>query len=283
MNFIDNKFMNVGHMVMCMAALMVIACQNNSTSSHQKVDDKSAGEKSKTSLQTKSKESNQKSKDETAATQQAHKGDHKEEHKGDHHGMATLPVEKRVAFMSGHVVAGLTLYRAGAPDQAAKHLLHPVSETHKAERAGIDALGFTPEVFEAVSKALDAGRPAKEIEPMLQKAEANMTLLQKNAGGKATEIIAYLMDTVNEEYAVGVKKGVITDPGEYQDAFGFSVVALNTAKRMDQSKAKALVTQLQSLVNMWPKGGPLAKSTPKPVKEVAAQTAQVMKALKALP
>ena len=60
----------------------------------------------------------------------------------DAHDMDTLPVAFRVAFMSGHVEAGLALYRAGAPEQAAKHLLHPVSETHAAERAGIDALGF---------------------------------------------------------------------------------------------------------------------------------------------
>lgn len=47
-----------------------------------------------------------------------------------HAAMETLPVQFRVAFMSGHVEAGLALYRAGAPDQAARHLLHPVSETH---------------------------------------------------------------------------------------------------------------------------------------------------------
>jgi hypothetical protein len=212
-----------------------------------------------------------------------HEGMHHGEGEGDHgHGMATLPVEKRVAFMSGHIAAGLALYRAGAPDQAAKHLLHPVSETHKAERAGIDALGFTPDVFKAVSKALDAGRPAAEIEPMLKKAEANMTLLQKNAKGDPVVIIEYLMETVNEEYAVGVKKGVITDPGEYQDAFGFSVIALRTAKSVTGDKSKATIAQLEALVNLWPKGGPLAKSTPKPVKEVLAQTAKVVKTLAAL-
>ena len=91
--------------------------------------------------------------------------------------MQKLAVEKRVAFMSGHVVAGLTLYRAGAPDQAAQHLLHPVSETHAAERAGIDALGFKGDVFEAVSKALDEGKPAAEVEPMLKEAEENIALL----------------------------------------------------------------------------------------------------------
>ena len=136
----------------------------------------------------------------------------------DGHDMETLPVEKRVAFMSGHVEAGLALYRAGAPDQAAKHLLHPVSETHQAERAGIDALGFTADVFEAVSKALDEGRAAAEIEPMLKKCEANMALMQKNAGGDSKVIIAFLMDTVDEEYAIGVKEGKITDAYSLQQS-----------------------------------------------------------------
>ena len=65
-----------------------------------------------------------------------------------HADMQALPVDKRIAFMSGHVAAGLALYRAGAPEQAARHLLHPVSETHAAERAGIDALGFDAAIFE---------------------------------------------------------------------------------------------------------------------------------------
>ena len=62
-------------------------------------------------------------------------------------GVRVLPVEKRVAFMSGHVEAGLALYRAGFPEMAAKHLMHPVSETHSEERAGIDAFGFEQDLF----------------------------------------------------------------------------------------------------------------------------------------
>jgi hypothetical protein len=199
------------------------------------------------------------------------------------HAMMALPVEKRVAFMSGHVVAGLALFRAGAPDQAAKHLLHPVSETHQAERAGIDALGFTPKVFEAVSKALDDGRPAAEVEPMLQAAERNMALLQKNAGGEPHEIIRYLMDTVVEEYTVGVKKGAITDPGEYQDAFGFSVVALRIAKSMGADGSQTTTAHLEALVALWPKGGPLADSKPTPVAKVVEHTAKVVQSLSARP
>ena len=77
--------------------------------------------------------------------------------------MQKLAVEKRVAFMSGHVVAGLTLYRAGAPEQAAKHLLHPVSETHAAERAGIDALGFKADVLRLYQRRLTKVNPLLKL------------------------------------------------------------------------------------------------------------------------
>lgn len=195
------------------------------------------------------------------------------------HSMDTLPVEKRVAFMSGHVEAGLALFRAGAPDQAAKHLLHPVSETHEAERAGIDALGFDQAIFLAVSEALEQGRPADEIEPQLAAADANMALMQQNAGGDPADIISYLMDTVFEEYRIGVTDGAITDPGEYQDAYGFTVVALDIASRMEGQNTGRLITELETLLAMWPATGPLADSTPTPVSELVAQTSRVHIAL----
>lgn len=195
------------------------------------------------------------------------------------HGMDTLPVEKRVAFMSGHVEAGLALFRAGAPDQAAKHLLHPVSETHETERAGIDALGFEQDIFIQVSEALEQGRPADEIEPQLAAAEANMALMQQNAGGDPVDVIGYLMDTVFEEYRIGVTDGVITDPGEYQDAYGFTVVALDIAGRMEGQNTDRLIAELEALLALWPTNGPLADSTPTPVSDLVAQTSRVHIAL----
>jgi len=197
----------------------------------------------------------------------------------DAHDMETLPVEFRVAFMSGHVEAGLSLYRAGAPDQAAKHLLHPVSETHAAERAGIDALGFQQEVFESVSSKLDAGAAASEVEPLLQQAEANMALMQSQAGGDKVEIIRFLMDTAEEEYGIGVTDGVITDPGEYQDAYGFSIVALKFAQTLEGGAANDLATELRILIDLWPETGPLADSAPAPSGSVFAQIADVRSAL----
>lgn len=195
------------------------------------------------------------------------------------HSVDTLPVEKRVAFMSGHVAAGLALYRAGAPDQAAQHLLHPVSETHAAERAGIDALGFEGSYFEQVSEALEAGKPASEVEPLLAQADANMSLVRANAGGDPKELIAYLMDTVVEEYTIGVTDGVMTDPGEYQDAYGFSVVALDIALNVESEAGRNVATELVALVGLWDAAGPMANSTPAPVSSVVAHASKVQLAL----
>jgi hypothetical protein len=192
-----------------------------------------------------------------------------------HADMQVLPIDKRVAFMSGHVAAGLALYRAGAPDQAARHLLHPVSETHAAERAGIDALGFDAAIFEKVSAELEAGRSAEEIAPQLDAAEANIYLLQENANADPKGQIDFLMDTCIDEYKVGVVNGVIENAGEYQDAYGFSVVARDIAKRLGTPESEPLVMELELLVRMWPSEGPLADSIPAPVNEIAAQVSRV--------
>lgn len=195
------------------------------------------------------------------------------------HDMETLPVANRVAFMAGHVQAGLALYRAGATDQAAPHLLHPVSETHAAERDGIDALGFDQAVFEAVSAALEAGEPASDVEPLLTAAQENISLLMTNADGDPATVIAFLMDTVVEEYQIGVTDGVITDPGEYQDAYGFVVTALEIANSVDEGMTDRIVSELETLRAMWPETGPLAGSTPSSVSLVVGQTSRVHLAL----
>jgi len=197
--------------------------------------------------------------------------------------MQVLPVEKRLAFMSGHVEAGLALYRAGAPDQAARHLLHPVSETHAHERAGLDALGFKPEVFEQVSAGLEAGKPAAEIEPLLAEAEANMRLMRDQAGGEPKTLIEYLMKTLAEEYDAGVDDGEIVNAGEYQDAYGFAVVARDIAAAQAPETYGELKLELDVLVLMWPSKGPLADSIPAPEPQMAEQLNRVKLTLAGLP
>lgn len=191
------------------------------------------------------------------------------------HSGEPLPLPKRLAFMTGHVEAGLALYRAGEPEMAAPHLLHPVSETHAGEREGLDELGFDGSLFEEVSKALEDGRPASEIEPQLQAAEANLAMVAEKAGGDAREIIRFLMDTIAEEYSVGVVDGQVAVAGEYQDAYGFALVAKDRAEAMD-NPPEGLIPALDELLTLWPQGGPIPPQQPTPVGRVVAQTSNVV-------
>ncbi|MEM1380690.1 MAG: hypothetical protein AAGH41_08705 [Pseudomonadota bacterium] len=191
--------------------------------------------------------------------------------------IGSLPQPFRLAFMAGHVEAGLALYRAGEPEMAAQHLLHPVSETHEAERAGLDAIGFDAAIFEAVFKALEEGRPAEEIEPQLAAAEANLAMMAEKAGGDPADIIRFLMETIVEEYTIAITDGAVSDPGEYQDAFGFAVVARQRAQKLP-SNVDEVTAELDTLRALWPEA-PIPPETPAPVGQVVAQTSRVVLAL----
>ena len=194
----------------------------------------------------------------------------------EHADAGTLPRHLRLAFMSGHVEAGLALFRAGEPEMAAKHLLHPVSETHAAERAGLDELGFDAGLFEVVSTALDEGRAASEIEPQLVAAEANLAETAVRAGGDTIEIITFLMETIDEEYAVGVTGGAVTDPGEYQDAYGFAIVALDRANALQGDAGTRVREEIERLISLWSGTPPIPTETPAALSIITAQTRVVL-------
>lgn len=194
-----------------------------------------------------------------------------------------LSIDRRAVFMSGHVAAGLALYRAGQPQEAAAHLMHPVSEMHADEREGFAAIGFDAAIFEAVSAALDEGRPAAEVEPLLRQAEDNLKAVRAASGGEARDLIEFLMKTCAFEYDAGVNAVEIVNAGEYQDAYGFAVVARDIARGLDPEAAGDLVLELELLVRMWPSEGPVSTLTPAPEPAIAAQIARVNLALSLLP
>lgn len=199
------------------------------------------------------------------------------------HNMEALPVEHRAAFMWGHVKAGMKLYRDGFAGQASVHLLHPVSETHESERAGLDELGFDAAPFERVSAALAAGTEASEIEADLAEADNIMKLVNDSAAGDPDDIIAFLLDTTLDEYKVGVTDGVVTDPGEYQDAWGFVQVALEVSEQFgrDRPEAIELQNELAKLADLWPASID-GETPPASISEVASQISVVRLVLSAL-
>ncbi len=187
-----------------------------------------------------------------------------------------LSVEQRLVFMAGHVEAGLALYRAGESEMAAPHLMHPVSETHAGERAGLDALGFDPAPFESVSAALEAGQGAREIEPQLAAAEANLAAMRAAADADGVTQIRFLMDTAVAEYTVAITEGAVTDPAEYQDAWGFVKVARDIAETLDAPKADAIRETLDEMLALWPNDAPIAPDAPAEPGQISALASRVM-------
>ncbi|MDJ0642576.1 MAG: hypothetical protein QNJ15_07150 [Erythrobacter sp.] len=190
--------------------------------------------------------------------------------------VGALPLPQRVAFMSGHVAAGIALYRAGEIEAAAPHLLHPVSETHTAEREGLAELGFDASPFEQVSAALEAGRPADEIEEQLQAAEANLATVREAAGGDTVELIRYLMEVTVDEYTIAVPEQTVTDPGEYQDAWGFVRVARELAVDLDEPKADEVRKTLDQMLELWPENAPIPPEEPARAGQVSALAARIL-------
>ena len=188
----------------------------------------------------------------------------------------SLPLHLRLAFMTGHVEAGLELYRLGELEMAAPHLLHPISETHKAERLGLQKLGLDVVSFVAVSAALEAKRPAYEIEPLLSQAETNLKMLANRAGGNSSEIIIFLLNMIVEEYSVAVTKGSITDIGEYQDAYGFHSVARFHANKLPETIRSEVVSSLDIMKELWV-DGPRPTSVPTSEQVMASAASNIIK------
>ena len=191
------------------------------------------------------------------------------------HQPSALPMPLRLAFMSGHVNAGITLYHAGEPEMASSHLLHPVSETHADERTELEEIGFSAPIFESVALALEARKPNTLVLPLLERAREHMEMLKTKVGGDPTTIIRFLLETTIEEYSIGVQNGELTDLGEYQDAFGFALTAAEHASRLPKASQNQLVEEVSSLQKIWLRG-PLPVENPAPAEELSMAVSAIL-------
>ena len=166
-----------------------------------------------------------------------------------------LPPQHRLAFISGHVAAGIFLYRAGHLSEASKHLMHPASETHKAERVGLESEGLDIERFETISRSIEAGIRASQINELLNKAEENLLAVSNRITVDDKTVIKFLLQTAIKEYKAGVPRGkFIANLGEYQDSWGFVVVARRHAEKLKGETRDSLIYDLDALLKSWSDG-----------------------------
>ena len=187
-----------------------------------------------------------------------------------------LALQHRLAFISGHVAAGIFLYRAGRLSEASKHLMHPVSETHKAERLGLESEGLDIERFETISRSIEAGIKASQITELLKKAEENLLAVSKRITVDDKTVIKFLLQTAIKEYKAGVPRGkLIANLGEYQDSWGFVVVARRHAEKLKAETRNSLIYDLDALLKSW-SDGPLEVEEALPYEKMKMKITRIL-------
>jgi hypothetical protein len=169
-----------------------------------------------------------------------------------------------LGLVEGHVRVGIALYEQGAVDMAKVHMSHPGHELYGDLVPALAARrieGFADPLDRLVSlveEEAPVGEADAAFEAMLRKiSEARAT-----TGGELTETLQSILALIRfagEEYAVAVKGGKVTDPREYQDAWGFIQTAKALLMSLPEAERQrmggtygAIARELESLTPAWP-------------------------------
>ncbi len=132
----------------------------------------------------------------------------------------------RLGLIRGHLSAFIELYRAGEFEMAARHVKHPNDELYADLRPAFEARqsdGFAEELEAIVAAA--AARSGVDEAYTTTVASIRDEIPNTRIATKLLAI-SQMATTAAEEFDVGVDdSGAVTDPHEYQDAFGFLMVA----------------------------------------------------------
>ena len=119
---------------------------------------------------------------------------------------------------------------------------------------------------------------SKDIEPLLRQADTNLYEVALKVGGDSSEIINFLLDTIIEEYSIAITGDKITDIGEYQDAYGFQVVAQSYAAELSDNNRDLVASALIDLATLW-LNGPLPVQNPTSVNDMLTAVEAIAKYL----
>jgi len=189
---------------------------------------------------------------------------------------AGLPASQRAALAYAHAVTAAALFRAGEADSGDVHAAHLDAEIHPGLMVGLDTLGFD-------AAPLGAVRAAPQDETARAALEAMLSALRPNASGDTKETTAFLMKSLGTAYEAGADAGSISDPEAYQTAYGLAVAARDIVAAQSGETYAGLRLELELLVRMWPRRGPVPDATPAPDGEMALALSRIKLALASLP
>lgn len=175
----------------------------------------------------------------------------------------------RLGLIRGHLRVGMELYRQGRHEHAKRHMKHPGDELYAA--LGDAFLYRGSDGFAAPLAALatlvtddaadaDVERAYSALLKGIAAAEAQVDPSMARQSRQQIDIVVNLLETAADEYGEGVVNGRIRSVHEYQDAYGFTRIALERAtnaraavgNEADRSRLNALVSDIQGLSVLWP-------------------------------
>lgn len=197
--------------------------------------------------------------------------------------VAALPAPERAALVTAHAQAAFALYRAGETDAALGQLEEIDGARNPALMVGLDTLGYEPGAIDAVIERITSGQPGSEAGKTLDAAEEMLANLRRGARGDIGETTEFLMKTLAREFERGADTGTITNAKAYQTAYGLAVAARDLTSGEDPEVYGDLRRELDFLVLMWPRGGPVSTAVAPPELQMAEQLSRVKLALAAVP
>lgn len=145
-----------------------------------------------------------------------------------------------LAFVEGHLRAGVALYEAGAAEMAKTHMKHPEDEIYADLRPQLDSRGaeqFDSELAE-LAAAVEGGASVDEAKEVFEEVEHEIEEARERVGGGEAARLKAIVLVVREaaaEYHAGVQDGKVVETHEYQDAWGFVQAARAIAHELEDS------------------------------------------------
>jgi len=187
----------------------------------------------------------------------------------------------RVAMMKGHLAAAMKLVDEGASKEGSMHFLHPIHEVYDQAKDHYAAKGLSLDTvkFSVAAENAALGKPASALRPMWEGLNKQVDALTPKKYSRA-QVVKALLTQLSSEYRRGVEGPTVTNAPEYQDAYGFSTVALRLIEEAaregsagDATQAAELRREAEALVNMFPTASP--PPNPAAPGEVQAQISRI--------
>lgn len=171
----------------------------------------------------------------------------------------------QLGLLRGHLLVGQALFTLGERSAAHSHAKHPQDELY----AGLEpafaargALGFAAELaaHAAAVEGSDDAAVAAAYERLTAAIEANEAVVALSPS-LAAEVVERLLREAAREYAIGIVDGELANAHEYQDAHGFTQVALAMARAThakldagdaDRAVFSRIAGHIAPLADMWP-------------------------------